>query len=256
MHDGNILIYDKGNGGSCAVLFNTVAEWVSNFSNSMPDEVVYTIRIIVAAACGGAIGLERSKRQKEAGIRTHLIVALGAALMMVVSKYAFFDVVLIPDARISVDASRIAANVITGVSFLGAGVIFVKDLSIKGLTTAAGIWATSGVGMAIGAGMPWVGIISTVLIIILQIVLHKIEGGMDVAVNTYMKVRLKDNNNGAVERLINVLEEHNIEVENQKIKRRETYLSVILSLKIPKGIQNEKITTIIEDDEDIISIEV
>ena len=230
---------------------------VSAFFSALPDGLIYTLRIIIAAACGGAIGLERSKRQKEAGIRTHLIVALGAALMMVVSKYAFFDVVLLPDARISVDASRIAANVITGVSFLGAGVIFVKDLSIKGLTTAAGIWATSGVGMAVGAGMYAVGIVSTVLIIILQIVLHRIEGGMDLAINTYMKVRIKDSSgNGAIDRLIDIIEGYNIEVTGQKIKRRETYLSVILSLKIPKGIQSERLTAIIEDDEDIISIEV
>ena len=237
-------------------MLSSITGWISGIYSEMPDEFIYILRIVVAAACGGLIGLERSKRQKEAGIRTHLIVALGAALMMVVSKYAFFDVVLIPDARISVDASRIAANVITGVSFLGAGVIFVKDLSIKGLTTAAGIWATSGVGMAIGAGMVWLGIVTTVLLIVFQIVLHKIEGGMDVALNTYMKVRLKSDSDGALKRLIDTLEEHNIEVANQKIKRRDTYLSVILSINVPKGLPNEKVTTIIEDDDDIISIEI
>lgn len=236
--------------------YNEISQWFANVSGAMPEELLYTLRIVIAAACGGAIGLERSKRQKEAGIRTHLIVALGAAMMMIVSKYAFFDVVLLPDARISVDASRIAANVITGVSFLGAGVIFVKDLSIKGLTTAAGIWATSGVGMAIGAGMEWVGVASTVLIIVLQIVLHKIEGGMDISLNTYMKVRIKNDRNGSLLRLINTLEEHHIEVISQKIKRRDTYLSVILSLRVPKDIESEKISAIIEDDEDIISIEV
>ena len=238
------------------VSLSEISAWLSSLSESVPSELIYTLRVIIAAACGGAIGLERSKRQKEAGIRTHLIVALGAALMMIVSKYAFFDVVMIPDARISVDASRIAANVITGVSFLGAGVIFVRDLSIKGLTTAAGIWATSGVGMAIGAGMMWLGIISTILLIILQIGLHKIENGMETSASTYMKLRLKDNNSGALERLIDTLESHNIQVQSQQIKRRETYLSIILSVRIPKDIPNEKVTMIIEDDEDIISVEI
>ena len=126
----------------------------------------YLIRVVAACLCGGLIGLERTKRLKEAGIRTHIIVALGATLIMVVSKYGFGDVA---DA----DASRIASNVITGVSFLGAGVIFVRGGSVKGLTTAAGIWATAAIGLALGAGMYTVGILVTVLMILLQIALHK-----------------------------------------------------------------------------------
>ncbi len=126
----------------------------------------YLIRVAVACLCGGLIGLERTKRLKEAGIRTHIIVALGATLIMVVSKYGFSDVM-------EADASRIASNVITGVSFLGAGVIFVRGGSVKGLTTAAGIWATAAIGLALGAGMYTVGVLVTVLMILLQISLHK-----------------------------------------------------------------------------------
>lgn len=242
--------------GAAKMNSDIISNWFANFFTTMPEEMGYVLRIALAALCGGIIGLERSKRQKEAGIRTHLIVALGSALIMVVSKYAFFDVIALSDARIQVDASRIAANVITGVSFLGAGVIFVKDLSIRGLTTAAGIWTTSAVGLAIGAGLHWIGILSTLLLIVVQIVLHKVEGGMDIALNAYMKVRLKTDTNGALERLIDILEEQNIEVVSQKIKRRETYLSIILSLKVPKGLPSEKLSTVLEDDEDIISIEV
>jgi putative Mg2+ transporter-C (MgtC) family protein len=130
----------------------------------------YLIRVVVACLCGGLIGLERTKRLKEAGIRTHIIVALGATLIMVVSKYGFSDVV-------GADASRIASNVITGVSFLGAGVIFVRGGSVKGLTTAAGIWATAAIGLALGAGMYTVGVLCTALMIILQIALHKFLPG-------------------------------------------------------------------------------
>ena len=130
----------------------------------------YLIRIVVACLCGGLIGLERTKRLKEAGIRTHIIVALGATLIMVVSKYGFADV-------IGADASRIASNVITGISFLGAGVIFVRGGSVKGLTTAAGIWATAAIGLALGAGMYTVGVLCTVLMIMLQISLHRLLPG-------------------------------------------------------------------------------
>ena len=130
----------------------------------------YLVRIVVACLCGGLVGLERTKRLKEAGIRTHIIVALGATLIMVVSKYGFTDV-------IGADASRIASNVITGISFLGAGVIFVRGGSVKGLTTAAGIWATAAIGLALGAGMYTVGVLCTALMILLQISLHKFLPG-------------------------------------------------------------------------------
>ena len=147
--------------------------WESLFSGVVSDvtgSAYMVIRMLIACLCGACIGLERSKRQKDAGVRTHIIVSLGSALMMLVSKYGFFDI--LQYNGLSADASRVAANVITGVGFLGAGMIFIRNASIKGLTTAAGIWTTSGVGMAIGAGMYTVGIFATVLMIVLQIILH------------------------------------------------------------------------------------
>jgi len=128
------------------------------------------VRLLLACVCGCVIGVERSFRQKEAGIRTHVILALGAALMMIVSKYGFFDLVA---QNIDADGSRIASNIVTGISFLGAGVIFVRGGSIKGLTTAAGIWATAGIGMALGAGMYTIGVCCTIGMIIIQLLLHK-----------------------------------------------------------------------------------
>lgn len=137
----------------------------------MRDEAMLIIRMIVAVLCGAAIGFERSRRQKEAGIRTHIMVTLGAALIVIVSKYGYLDVAGSAQG-INVDVSRMAANIITGVSFLGAGVIFLRGGYIKGLTTAAGIWTTAGVGCALGAGMYITGITATVMIILIQIILH------------------------------------------------------------------------------------
>ena len=109
----------------------------------------YILRIILAGICGMIIGLERKNRSKEAGIRTHFVVACGAALMMVVSKYAFFDIIckgIYEGVEVRLDPSRIASTIASGIGFLGAGMIFVHKNTITGLTTAAGIWATSGVG--------------------------------------------------------------------------------------------------------------
>lgn len=126
------------------------------------------LRIILACVLGIVIGLERRTRNKLAGVRTHAIVAFGAALIVVVSKYGFAD---IPNY----DASRIAAQIVSGIGFLGAGIIIVRNnSSVSGLTTAAGLWATAGVGMSIGAGQYFLSISSAVLLICLQIAMHKI----------------------------------------------------------------------------------
>lgn len=146
------------------------------FFNGYSD-MVLVIRIILAGICGGIIGVERTLRQKDAGFRTHIIVAMGAALMVIISKYGFLDIVFLDSVQ--VDVSRVASNIITGISFLGAGMIFVKGISIKGLTTAAGIWVTAAVGMAMGAGLYVVALVSVILLLLVQIVFHKFLIGFD-----------------------------------------------------------------------------
>lgn len=127
----------------------------------------YLLRLFIAAVCGMAIGYERKNRMKEAGIRTHFIVAIGAALIMIISKYGFQDQIGWPN--MSLDPSRIAAQVVTGVGFLGAGVIFMQKQTIVGLTTAAGVWVTAAIGLSIGSGLYFVGIAATVITILGQI---------------------------------------------------------------------------------------
>ena len=149
---------------------------------TISQELEFFLRIVVASLCGALIGFERTRRFKEAGIRTHILVAAASSLMMIVSKYGFAD--LAADGGFfagtsGADASRIASQVITGISFLGAGVIFKLGSSVRGLTTAAGIWATSGIGLAIGAGMYFEGIFVTALIIASQFLMHRITIGKD-----------------------------------------------------------------------------
>ncbi|MGC4377244.1 MgtC/SapB family protein [Fictibacillus sp. Mic-4] len=119
------------------------------------------LRLVIAGVLGAIIGFERKSRLKEAGLRTHFLVAVGSALIMVVSKYGFFDLI---NDHISLDPSRVAAQVVSGIGFLGAGTIIVQRQNVRGLTTAAGLWATSGIGLTIGAGMYWVGISATILV--------------------------------------------------------------------------------------------
>ena len=131
----------------------------------MIDELKYLISILISVILGFLIGYERKLRFKEAGIRTHTIVCAGSALIMVVSKYGFGD-------SVEADASRVAAQIVSGIGFLGAGIIIYRKHEIHGLTTAAGVWATSGVGMAAGAGLYIVAAGSTVIIIAIQCLFH------------------------------------------------------------------------------------
>lgn len=124
----------------------------------------FTLRLFMAGVMGVLIGLEREYRAKEAGYRTHFLVALGSALIMIVSQYGFMDV--LKDGLVRLDPSRVAAQVVTGIGFIGAGTIILQKQIVRGLTTAAGIWATSGIGLAIGAGMYGVGVVATVLVLI------------------------------------------------------------------------------------------
>jgi putative Mg2+ transporter-C (MgtC) family protein len=113
----------------------------------------------LAAVLSALLGLERELRNKSAGLRTHTLVGVGAALFMLVSKYGFFDV--IESGRISLDPSRVAAQVASGIGFIGGGLIFVRRDAVRGLTTAAVVWVTAAVGLACGAGLPLLAVAVT-----------------------------------------------------------------------------------------------
>lgn len=131
-------------------------------------QIILVVRMIIAALCGLAVGYERKFHLKSAGVKTHVIVSLASALMMEVSKYGFFDTV---DA----DASRVAAQVVSGISFLGAGIIIKRNQNVEGLTTAAGIWMMSGIGLAIGSGMYAIGLFCTVLYVFFNFLVRQID---------------------------------------------------------------------------------
>lgn len=196
----------------------------------MPEFVVtntlqleFILRVILASVCGMFIGWERERRLKSAGLRTHMLVALASALMMVISKYAFMDVVYLQSVQ--VDASRVAAGVVQAIGFLGAGVIFVKKDNIVGVTTAAGLWATVGIGLTIGAGLYVLGVSCTALIILIQLIVHRGEH------------KTFNSNNGSVK--IN-LTKYNLTVNEAKQKLEEKGL-VLKNISIAKNRDDELI---------------
>lgn len=119
---------------------------------------------MLAAIFGTIIGLDREYREKEAGFRTHFLVSLGSALMMIVSQYGFSEI--LTHDGVSLDPSRIAAQVVSGIGFIGAGTIIFNHQIVRGLTTAASLWATAGIGLTAGAGMSWLALAATILTLV------------------------------------------------------------------------------------------
>lgn len=133
-------------------------------------ELEISIRLIISCILGGLIGLERESMDRPAGFRTHILVCIGSALIMIVSMYAFaaFDT---PNK----DPGRIAAQVVSGIGFLGAGTIIREGFSVKGLTTAASLWVVAGIGLAIGSGFYFAGIAATGLVFLTLVLFGHIE---------------------------------------------------------------------------------
>jgi len=138
-----------------------------------PDTQII-IRLVLSVFLGGLIGLERQLHRRTAGLRTHILVCLGSCLIMLTSLYVFD----IYKDMVPLDPGRIAAGVITGIGFLGAGAIIREREGIKGLTTAASLWVVAGIGLAVGVGFYIAGIITTILAWVVLFFLRYMEGMM------------------------------------------------------------------------------
>lgn len=214
-------------------------------------------RILVACILGALIGYERTKRLKEAGMRTHMIVCTAAALMMIVSKYGFADLSGGIDEAFAVakgaDPARIAAQVISGVSFLGAGVIFHNGNSVKGLTTAAGLWATAGIGIALGSGMYVLGIFSALVIGFVQIGFRKFSN-TDSVYTTQLRFTVKDSADFR-KAIHEYIDSQNGQITESKIKFDEDgYASYNLTLKMNHEITIDELDYFLESQGEVKSV--
>lgn len=188
------------------------------------------------------IGYERQNHLKVAGVRTHLIVCLAAAMIMIVSKYGFNDI--LSHEGIAPDPSRSAAQIISGVSFLGAGIIFVHKREITGFT-AAEIWAAAAVEMAIVAGMYVIGILATILILLVQIIFHKQYRWIPTVWESWL-----------ISKIQKIMHEYHIEIMNFKVSHNQSTIILELLVKLPTSFPLEDMLTLFDKNNDIISIEI
>ena len=208
-------------------MMNTVQQM-----SSFEFQMVCVVRLLLASVCGFAIGIERTNRLKDAGMRTHLIVCMGAALMMLVSKYGFFDVSTLTEF-FKADVSRVASSVVAGIGFLGAGIIFVRNRSITGLTTA-------GIGMAMGAGMYLIAVAGTIILITAQSLLHNehiIGGGL-----MFLVLRI-DGRNGTVSQTVQQIQALGGELVDLTVTQKKNDI-IRVEMRIKPGKNVDQLTII------------
>ncbi len=214
------------------------------------DQSELLLRIAIACVLGILIGNERKNRNKSAGVRTHAIVAMGSALMMVVSKYGFVDIMEYG----KFDGARIAAQVVSGVGFLGAGIIFVRNNLVSGLTTSAGIWATAGVGLAMGAGLYVIGIASALMIILMQGITHKIAHFADVASGGTIWMTIAQEE-GAVKKMEDFLEKRKVEIASTKIhKNKKDEIKLEFEVIYPPGFDKSALFSSLAEEKNVMTI--
>lgn len=213
------------------------------------SQLEYLLQLVIACVCGCVIGFERKNRLKEAGIRTHIIVSLGAALIMIVSKYGFTD------AAGTFDPSRIAAQIVSGIGFLGAGMIFVRKQAVSGLTTAAGVWTTAGIGMAIGARLYLIGIAATVLVLLVQVILHRNFRWFHIPVTEQLNITFCEDTHSLAFIQEALLGQH-VEIINLKAEKLGNgYLEVELYIKLPPNYDASQLINLIRENKNVKAIE-
>ncbi|MCR4661481.1 MAG: MgtC/SapB family protein [Clostridia bacterium] len=231
---------------------NNIQHW---FIDASENIVIYLVRITLALICGFFIGWERMNRAKGAGIRTHAIVCMASAILMIVSKYGFSDDAVIATNGVrGADTSRIAAQVVSGIGFLGAGVIFFKKDFLHGLTTAAGIWATSAIGLAIGAGMVIIGIFTTSILLILQIIMHNPIKSLKNVTNNVLKISIKLQNPEDLDRIKEILAVEKFNDFKSSIAEDGT-IDVEVELVTKKYSSEAEILKLLYDNKEIVNIE-
>lgn len=227
------------------------------------NEVQMVLRLVLATVLGGMVGIERGKGDRPAGLRTHVLVCVGSTLFMLVSIFGFGDTTpvhtTVDDLGVRRDSARIAAQVVSGIGFLGAGTIIHEGLSVKGLTTAATMWMVSAIGLAVGSGMYIVSIASTVLTLVVLTVLHSWEKqiGLRGKTATRLIVARVQNRPGIITDVTNYLSINGVKLKSLNVKSgdRDSFLELELFVKYNPEVDNMEIISGLHEIEGFMSLE-
>ena len=210
----------------------------------MATELDITLRLAVAMLLGGVIGFEREYRAKDAGFRTHFLVALGSALFCIVSQFGFgFELK---------DSSRVAAQVVSGIGFLGAGTIIFQKNVVRGLTTAAGLWVTAAIGLACGTGMYLPAVVTTLMVLIGLEILSAVIPRVSTSV---VILSFSATSQESVKKAVREIRRNCLDIISYELKERKTSQGVIfetnLSMKVKRDTRNEQLIEYLNEFDDV-----
>ncbi|AOM84596.1 MgtC/SapB family protein [Salisediminibacterium beveridgei] len=195
-------------------------DWTLIFSE---DIEIMIIRLVMAALLGGLVGLEREYNHHPAGFRTHLLVSVGSCLMMLLAFYGFQDYIAANEGNVNFDPSRLAAYVVSGIGFLGAGTILVQGSSVKGLTTAASIWVVAGIGLTVGAGLYGPALIATSIVIVSLFILAKVNFRISGDEQQERVMIVADPSGNSLREIIEVFDEKHVAVKQFTSEKQRAY---------------------------------
>lgn len=202
------------------------------------------LRLATAAILGGVVGLERERLEWAAGLRTHMLVCLGSALIMIVSSFGFADILKNPQAIL--DPSRVAAQVVSGIGFLGAGtILFFRQEIIRGLTTAASLWTMAGVGLAVGGGLYFAAFLSTLFVIIILALVKPLERRLFPRQKNQITL-LIDRQQATLREIETTLETLGLKVRQMTLKRSHLPTKDYVQFDLLKSASKEAMLTLIE----------
>jgi putative Mg2+ transporter-C (MgtC) family protein len=214
----------------------------------MEENLQMLLKFLMSFLLGGLIGFERERRNRPAGLRTHIIVAIGSTLITIIS-IQFYKLY-------GGDAGRIASNIVVGIGFLGAGTIMKEGLTVRGLTTAASIWAAAAIGLACGLGYYYPAIIAATIVFLTLVFLRNIEFGFlgkKGEIRKTLLVKVTDQP-GQLGKISLILGKFGINIENIKFGREETSLDIIFFVKIPQDINLEKVFNALSKEDGVIEV--
>ena len=216
------------------------------------DLLTVSVRLVIALLCGGIIGIERERKQRPAGFRTHILICIGAAMTTLTSQYIAFDL------KASTDLARLGAQVIAGIGFIGAGTIIVtKRKNVKGLTTAAGLWASAIVGLCTGAGFIEGALVTTVIIVIAELFLSRFEYFM-ISNSRTINILVEFNGTTNLTSIMDVVKESSSyvrDIEITKSNNGENNSCAIFSLKMPRKTSHERLLNTIASLDGVVAVE-
>jgi putative Mg2+ transporter-C (MgtC) family protein len=213
-----------------------------------------TIRLLVAAALSGAVGLEREFRERAAGLRTHMLVGVGSALFTLVSAYAWSDFIFDRDQGTVYDPTRIAAQIVTGIGFLGAGAILRQGLSVRGLTTAAGLWVVAAIGMACGAGYYGAAAITTGIVLVAFGPLRWVEGTVSRFAGDSGVLEVELAPGQPVSSVISYLRGRRARINGVELEDREDRRVLRVEIELPIGRGSREVAEVLSQRDDVHAV--